>query len=161
MTNWTEQTVDVLKHHLLQTLHGCFLLRIKKDLSLFTLTADCSSDITWSHVMCYLHFGNEVRNSRCKAADYCKDVCTYRGAWSIRCHEFGYWPITYESSLIRVVWLDPSVLFEFSLEIQVRRIQTTKEIPQNWSSRRRKKALHFLFFSRHHHHQNCLLFFVF
>ena len=71
MTNWTEQTVDVLKHHLLQTLHGCFLLRIKKDLSLFTLTADCSSDVTWSHGMCYLHFGNEVRNSRRNVADYC------------------------------------------------------------------------------------------
>ena len=70
------------------------------------------------------------------------------------------WSLT-KSSLIRQEWLDPSVLFEFSLEIQVRRIQTTKEIPQNWSSRRRKKALHFLFFSRHHHHQNCLLFFVF
>ena len=90
MTNWTEQTVDVLKHHLLQTLHGCFLLRIKKDLSLFTLTADCSYDVTWSHGMCYLHFGNEVRNSRCNAADYCKEVCTYRDAWSIICHEFGY-----------------------------------------------------------------------
>ena len=88
-------------------------------------------------------------------------ISTYRGAWSIKCHEFCHWPIIYESSLIKQEWFDPSVLFEFSLEIQVRRIQTTKEIPQNWSSRRRKKALHFLFFSRHHHHQNCLLFFVF
>jgi hypothetical protein len=52
-----KKTVDVLKHHLLQTLRCCLLIRIQKDQSLFTLTADCSSDVTWSHSTCYTHFG--------------------------------------------------------------------------------------------------------
>ena len=40
-----KKTVDVLKHHLLQTLRCCLLIRIQKDQSLFTLTVDCLSDV--------------------------------------------------------------------------------------------------------------------